>query len=359
MASLADVARLAGVSKATASRALSGAGEVSPSTRERVVSAAAELGFVASSTAASLVTGRTRNVGVVSPFVSRWYFSEVIEGVEEALIREGYDLTLFRVQEDPSRRQRVFDYFLVRKRVDAVITIAVALSPDEVAALRALGRPVVGVGGGIPGMSSLQIDDVAAARLATEHLLSLGHRHIVHLGGDQTEQMDFHIHSQRLAGFRQALAGAGIPPHDDFLATPLTIPGGFQVALDLLGDPRRRPTAIFAASDEIAIGAIMAAGRLGIRVPQELSVVGIDDHELSEMHGLTTVRQVPREQGELAVSLALEAMSAPAPETRDVALPITLVVRSSTAAPPERTTLPRESHGHVVRAGADLPDRDA
>lgn len=335
MASLADVARHAGVSKATASRALSGAAQVSAATRERVAAAAAELGFVASASAVSLSTGRSRNVGVVTPYISRWFFAEVIEGVEEELIRAGYDLTLFRVQEDPSRRRRVFDYFLVRKRVDAVVTIAVALSPDEVAALRALGRPIVGVGGGIPGMATLAIDDVEAARLASEHVLALGHTRVVHLGGDQAERMDFHIHSQRLAGFRLAMTGAGIAPGEDFVAAELSIPGGYRAALDLLGDPRRRPSAIVAVSDEVAIGAITAARQLGIRVPEELSVVGIDDHDLSETWGLTTVRQSPREQGELAARIALDAIGGDEESaTREIALPVTLVVRSSTARAP-------------------------
>lgn len=337
MSSLADVARRAGVSKATASRALSGAAHVSDATRARVAAAASELGFVASTSAASLVTGRTRNVGVVTPFINRWFFGEVIEGIEEALIEAGYDLTLFRVQEDPKLRQRVFDYFLVRKRVDAVITICVALTPEEVRMLRSLGKPVVGIGGGIPGMSSLRIDDVAASRLATEHLLSLGHERIVHFGGDQEERMDFHLHAQRLAGFRQAMANAGHRPGGDFHATEFTIQGGFSLALDVLGDPASRPTAVMAASDEIAIGVVVAARQLGIRVPSELSVVGIDDHDLAEMFGLTTVRQRPRAQGRDAVHLMMGSIaSGDAESTHEIHLPVSLRVRSSTSAPPAR-----------------------
>jgi len=335
VSSLADVAARAGVSKATASRALSGAAHVSEAARERVMAAAAELGFVASSSAASLVTGRTRNIGVVTPSVSRWFFGEVIEGIEGALIEAGYDLTLFRVAEDPERRQRVFDYFLVRKRVDAVITISVALSPEEVRLLRALGKPVLGIGGGIPGMSSLAIDDVAASRLATEHLLSLGHERIVHIGGDQAEQMDFHVHTQRLAGFRQAMADAGHRPGADFYGTDFSMPDAHRVALDVLGDPARRPTAVVAASDEIAIGVIVAARQLGIRVPDELSVIGVDDHDLAEMFGLTTVRQTPREQGAQAVAMVLASVAAgDAETTQEVSLPVSLRVRSSTTAPP-------------------------
>ena len=187
MSAIADVARLAGVSKSTASRALSGRGYVSEGTRSRVVQAASNLGYVVSSNASSLVTGRTRNVGVVIPFINRWYFAETLEGIESALIGAGYDLTLYRLSEDADQRRRVFDYFLVRKRVDAVIAVGIALTTHEVDMLLSLGKPIVGVGGNIEGISTLSIDDVSAARFMTEHLVSLGHTRIMHLGGDRDE----------------------------------------------------------------------------------------------------------------------------------------------------------------------------
>ena len=128
MTAIGDVARLAGVSKATASRALSGRGYVAEETRRRVEVAAAEIGYIASPNAASLVTGRTKNVGVVIPFVNRWFFGEVLEGIERALLAAGYDLTLYNVGSAGQDRDRVFDFFLARKRVDAVIAVGVELT---------------------------------------------------------------------------------------------------------------------------------------------------------------------------------------------------------------------------------------
>lgn len=336
MTSLSEVARRAGVSKATASRALSGAGAVAPATRERVREAALELGFVASSSAASLVTGRTRTVGAITPHINQWYFAEVLEGIEAALIEAGHDLTLYRLTEQPEQRQRVFEYFLRRKRVDAVVVIGVALTPSEVSMLHTLRRPVVAIGGEIEGLTTMSLDDTAAARLVTEHLLSLGHRRIVHLGGGSDEQPAFHAHAARLAGFRAALEAAGVPSdRTDLRITPFTIPGGYQAALDLLAHPHDRPTAIVAACDEIAIGAITAARQLGIPVPGGLSIVGIDDHFLSEMFGLTTVRQDPRGQGSRAVELVLDEANRGGPTPpHTVGVPMTLRVRSSTTAPP-------------------------
>jgi DNA-binding LacI/PurR family transcriptional regulator len=350
MSILADVARIAGVSKSTASRALSGRGYVSPQTRQKVELAAAELGYVVSTAAASLVTGRSRNVGVVIPYINRWYFGEVLEGIEAALIGAGYDLTLYRLSSDIDLRRRVFDYFLVRKRVDAVISVAIALSPAETRMLLGLGKPLVGIGGEIPGIPSLSIDDVEAARLATAHLISLGHRRIMHIGGDQLQQMDFRVHSQRYVGFQRALRDADITVDDDFRDAEFSIQGGYTAGLAVLGDPRTRPTAIFAGCDETAIGIIIAARQLGISVPHELSVIGIDGHPLSETFGLTTVMQQPAAQGQRAVELLLAQLDPPnageSSEARPMlgsehlVLPTTLKVRSSTAARPQTPARP-------------------
>ncbi|MFP7762286.1 LacI family DNA-binding transcriptional regulator [Marisediminicola sp. LYQ85] len=338
MSAIADVARLAGVSKSTASRALSGRGAVSPETRSRVESAASQIGYVVSSNAASLVTGRTRNVGVVVPYVNRWFFGDVLEGIEAALIGAGYDLTLYRLTSDDEQRRRIFDYFLVRKRVDAVIAIGIELSSDEVRMLRLLRKPLVGIGGDIPGVATLSIDDVAASRFVTDHLIGLGHSRILHLGGEHIEQMDVRVHEQRLAGFRSAMASAGLGPHASVAFVPFSIEGGYRGALTALADPATRPTAIVAACDEIAIGVIVAARELGISVPSRLSVVGIDGHPLAEMFALTTLEQKPAAHGLLAVEHVLDRLAGGEPgDTARRVMPATLAMRGSTTAPPIET----------------------
>lgn len=335
MAGIADVAKAAGVSKSTVSRALSGSGYVSPETRERVAEVAASLGFVASTNAASLVTGRTKNVGVVIPFINRWYFGEVLEGIESALMDAGYDLSLYRLREDETHRKRVFDYFLVRKRVDAVIAVGIALTPHEVQLLHNLAKPIVGVGGEIEGISTLSIDDEASAHLATMHLVALGHRRITHLGGSLDRQMDFTVHARRLDGYRRAMTEAGLGATQGFVPTDYTQEGGYAAALQLLADPRERPTAIVAGCDEIAIGAIIAARQLGVGVPSALSIIGIDGHELAPMFGLTTLRQDPARQGSRAVSLVLDELAAPRAEfaSQHFTVETELDVRGSTTSP--------------------------
>ena len=145
---------------------------MSRKTRERVTKAASELDFVPSSAAESLATGRSRNIAVVTPFINRWFYSEVIDGVESALIGAGYDLTLYRLTEDLAQRKTLFDYFLVRKGVDAVIALTLFISDDEVGRLRQLGKPIVGIGGLIPNVPTFSIDDVATADGQRSTLLS-------------------------------------------------------------------------------------------------------------------------------------------------------------------------------------------
>ncbi|GAA1467203.1 LacI family DNA-binding transcriptional regulator [Microbacterium thalassium] len=337
MVSIDEVARAAGVSTATVSRALSGRGNVSPATRARVDAAAASLGYVVSSSASSLASGRTRNIGVLVPFLDRWFFSTVLAGIADTLMRHGYDITLYSLTVGREQRSRIFQEFLRRRRVDGVIAISIELDADEIQRLRELDLPVVAIGGPTPGLTSLAMDDVALARLATEHLIALGHTAIAHIGGENEFDVDFHIPVRRRAGYEQALEEAGIAV-DPALYEPgdFTIEGGFHAAKQLLGRPGPHPTAVFAASDEMAIGAMLAARELGYRVPEDLSVVGIDGHELGSFFRLTTVDQAPRAQGERAAAAILgelEESGTPAPQVGPAEQPFRLVVRGSTARP--------------------------
>jgi DNA-binding LacI/PurR family transcriptional regulator len=329
LAGIADVARSAGVSKATASRALTGSGYVSHKTRDRVLEAAASLGYVASTAAVSLATGKTRMVGVVMPYVSRWFFAEVLEGIQDALLRHGYDLTLYDARPGTQGRARVFDDFLARKRFDGLIAVAIEPSDHELERLVAIGCPLVSVVGEPGPTSVVAVDDLHAARRATEHLLDLRHTSIAFVGGGGAHGA--YVDGVRLQGYETTMSDAGLPTCH--VPSAVTIPGGYAAAVDLLGDARRRPTAIVGTCDEVAIGAIIAARRLGLPVPSVLSVVGIDNHEYAEMFSLTTLQQLPRDQGAQAVEMLLRRMTAPDEPPVDVRLQATLIVRNSTAPP--------------------------
>lgn len=325
------------MSTATVSRALSGNGPVSNAARRKVMEAATLLDYVVSSNASSLASGRTNNIGLIIPALARWFFSAAVEGAQHALMRHGYDVTLYDLSGEGAERDRVFDQFLQRQRIDGLVAISLELSASEVQRLRALGKPVVAIGGPIEGITTLAVDDAEISRLATQHLLSLGHTQIAHVGGADRFDTNFHIPTNRHVGYELALRNAGIEIRPDYTVTAdFTIEGGYHSAKQLLGDPRRRPTAIFAACDEMAIGCILAARDLGLSVPRDVSIIGIDGHELSEFFGLTTIAQYPREQGARAVDLVVGQLR-PGGELEPTAnLPLAhdLIVRTSTAGPP-------------------------
>jgi DNA-binding LacI/PurR family transcriptional regulator len=331
MAGIADVAARAGVSKATASRALTGSGYVSDATRARVREAADALGYVPSTSAVSLATGRTQNIGVVMPYVNRWFFAEVLEGIQQALLERGLDLTLYDAKPGTRGREKIFDDFLARKRFDGLIAVGLEPQDHELERLMQIGRPIVSVVGTGEEASLIAIDDDYAARRATEHLLGLGHTSIAFLGGGNGIHWA-HVDKKRLDGYCAAMASAGLADRVQHVRSEVSLPGGYQSAVDLLGDARRRPTALVAVCDEVAVGAIIAARRLGIHVPGDLSVVGIDDHEYAEMFSLTTLQQVPREQGAAAVDLLLAHIADPDRPVSSVRMHARLIVRSSTSA---------------------------
>lgn len=333
MSTIADVAARAGVSKATASRALSGRGYVSDDTRLRVTDAARELSYVAHSSATSLATGRTQTVGIIMPPVDRWFFAELLAGVQESLFALDYDLSLYGVPEGSHTRAHLFEHVLPRRRFDGIIAVGIQPSARELERLQSTGRPLVSVGPYNRGSSAVSIDDAAAARIATEHLIELGHSDIAFIGGSGEGAEQSFGDARRLDGYHDALQAADLAGHARVVAATPTMPGGYAAAAGLLGDRRNRPTAIVGVCDEAAIGAVIAARRLGIAVPSELSVVGIDDHEHAEMFSLTTIGQSPRDQGHEAVRLLTHRMDHPDAPLEHIAAASALVVRSSTAPP--------------------------
>jgi DNA-binding LacI/PurR family transcriptional regulator len=334
MSTIADVAARAGVSKATASRALSGGGYVAEDTRERVRAAAVALSYVAHSSAMSLATGRSLSVGVIMPSLHRWYFAELLSGIQEGLLASGHDLVLYGVQEESAERARLFEEVLPGRRLDGIIGVGIQPRADELERLMHVGSPLVCVGAyGQGGVSTVSIDDESAARIATEHLIDLGHHDIAFLGGREDAATHAFGDGLRVAGYRAAMDAAGLEDHIRHAHGSPTIPGGYQAAVRMLGDRQNRPSAFIAVCDEAAIGGMVAARRLGLSVPAELSIIGIDDHEQAEMFTLTTVRQQPRAQGLAAVRLLMTRMTDPdAAPVRQV-LPSELVMRASTGVP--------------------------
>ena len=327
-----DVAARAGVSTATVSRALRNLPNVSGATRRRVLEVAEELDYVVAPVASRLASGRTNSIAVVAPYIGTWFFGEVLTGIERVLHREGLDLLLFAVPDERSQED-FFTRMPLRRRVDAVIILTLGLSADQQDSLRGLGVPIASVGDPLADTFSVGIDNEGAAQTATHHLINLGHTRIAMIGGGSSFAGRFTAPRQRQRGFRQAMADSGLPvPIEYDVDGEYTVRGGSSAMAELLSLPTP-PTAVFAQSDEMAAGAMQTMRRMGVRVPDDISIVGFDDHELAEVLDLTTMAQPVAQRGEIAVRAVLQALADGHSQTepgREL-VHTRLVVRSSTA----------------------------
>jgi LacI family transcriptional regulator, repressor for deo operon, udp, cdd, tsx, nupC, and nupG len=333
--SIEDVAAAAGVSTATVSRAVRGLPRVSPATREKILEVAGALGYVASSSASGLATGRTKTIGVLAPFVSRWFFSKAIEGADRELHARQYNLSLFNLGGHGSNRERLFSKTMVYKQIDALLVLCMALTADELDHLQKIEIPLIVVGGHVEECAYIGIDDYAASSTAVRHLIDLGHRDIALLHGDDETDLNFDVPRVRILAFKEVMAEAGLPIRREWDEWgDFTVRSGQEAFRRLWERPGAKPTAIFCASDEMAMGVIFEAARAGVSVPQDLSVVGIDDHDFADAVGLTTVRQRPDEQAELATKMLLDELHGVAGAVRSAVAPHQLIIRRTTAAPP-------------------------
>ncbi|SFT79482.1 LacI family DNA-binding transcriptional regulator [Arthrobacter sp. ov118] len=335
--SIEDVAAAAGVSTATVSRAVRGLPRVSPATREKILAVAESLGYVASSSASGLATGRTKTIGVLAPFVSRWFFSKAIEGADRELHARQYNLSLFNLGGHGSNRERLFSKTMVYKQIDALLVLCMALSHDEIEHLQKIDIPLVIVGGHVEECPYIGIDDYAAASTAVRHLIDLGHTDIALLHGDDETDLNFDVPRVRIQAFQDVMHGAGLPVRPEWdVWGDFTVHSGQEAFRRLWAPAGPKPTALFCASDEMAMGVIFEANKAGVRVPEDLSVIGIDDHDFSDAMGLTTVGQRPDQQAELGTKMLLDELNGMAGSVHSVVAPHRLIVRRTTA-PPGRT----------------------
>ncbi len=329
LAGIKEVAEEAGVSTATVSRALRGHHHVNDATRSRIIAAAQKLEYPLTPAKSNTQPGRTNSVGVVAPYISRWYFSQVISGAEQALREAGLDLLLYNFSQMKGR-ERLFQHQLLKGRVDALIVISLPPTTEEFDSMLSLGIPIALVGMEHPKCASVKIDDIAGARSATQHLVNQGHKQIGLMSGRPDDPFNFSVPQDRRKGFMQVLAENGLQwlpqreVHGDF-----TMHTAARAMDDLLARPNR-PTAIFCESDEMAMGAMQALRRHGLKAPDDISIVGFDGHEMSEFSELTTIEQPVQLMGEMAAWSIMERLRKPNIEPPSLVLPTTLVVRNST-----------------------------
>ena len=301
------MAERAGVGIGTVSRVLNDSPGVAHATRVRVRAVMDELGYRPSPTARNLSLGRTQTLGVVAPFFTSPSVVERLRGIDDVVGGSAYDLTLFNI-ETRDQRRAAMRRFARRDRVDGVIVISLPLRPAEVRTLAHDRVPTVLVDVAHALLPNVAIDDVAGGAMAARHLLEAGHRRVAFVGDVEDNPFAFASSQRRLEGFGRVLGEAGVALPARYVRRG---PFGRETALELtrqLLALRRRPSAIFAASDVQAFGVLDAAARAGLAVPGDLSVIGFDDIELAAAIGLTTVRQPLRESGRLGALLLLRAL---------------------------------------------------
>ncbi|WP_434774386.1 LacI family DNA-binding transcriptional regulator [Pseudomonas oryzihabitans] len=325
MSNIRRVAELAGVSVATVSRTLKNPDVVAPATRERVQAAVAAANYRPNGMAVQFRSRRTGNLVVLVPLIANSFFARVIAGIQQAAQAAGYRVLLCDTAGD-ERREREYAELVYARQADGVIQ------------LRAFD-PFAGQGDIPPVVNACEVlaehtwpkvrlDNRAAARCLTEHLLALGHRRIALIKGPEDSPLTL----ERLAGYQEALTQAGIALDPGLLHEgDFTLAAGAAAARALLALPDR-PTALFCCSDEMAIGALQILRRSGLRVPEDISLAGFDDIAFAAYTEppLTTIAQPAEAFGQRAVAMLLEVLNGGTPAAREVVLPFELKVRGST-----------------------------
>ncbi|MBN6714515.1 substrate-binding domain-containing protein [Pseudomonas capsici] len=332
MATIKDVAALAGISYTTVSHVLNKTRPVSDPVRIKVEAAIAQLDYVPSAVARSLKAKTTSTIGLLIPNGINPYFAELARGIEDHCERNGFCVILCNSDDNPEK-QRNYLRVLLEKRVDGLIVSSVGGDVSIAGGLAEVRTPLVIVDRELEGIDAdmVRIDHEHGAYLATRHLLDLGHRDIACIGGPDNTV----VAQMRFVGYRRAMqeAGVEVPPewaiHSDFSSS-----AGHEAAVGLLSG--HRPTAIFAGNDVIAIGVLRAAAERNIRVPRDLSVIGFDDIQMSRYvyPALTTVGQSIMQLGETAAEMLLSRIIGASTESsgRRLVTP-SVVVRESTAPP--------------------------
>jgi LacI family transcriptional regulator len=332
MVTIRDVAKAAEVSTSTVSHVINDTRYVSPATRERVLRAMTELNYHPNRLARSLRNNKTYALGVLLPNSANPFFAEVLLGIEAAGYDHGYNIIMGNANDDPERELSYLQVLLSRQ-VDGILLISTGAHHESIALLTSQHTPVVVVDRctNIPSIDEIFTANKQGGLLATSYLLDLGHTRI----GCITGPSFLTPSAERVEGYHEALAAAGITTEDDLIVTgDFQHASGYQAAQHLLA-LKTPPTAIFACNDLMAVGAMCAIHEAGLRVPDDMSVIGFDDIPLASytIPRLTTVGQPARQIGQLAVERLVARLQADEQEPLHEKLPVTLVERDSCKAP--------------------------
>jgi len=327
-----DVARAAGVSTATAARALGGYGHASPAARRKVNESARELGYRPNVVARALVSRATTTVGLVVGDIENPFFAAAARGLADVMDAHGYTVLLANADEDAGRERRAVDALRARQVDGMVVVPAPGASPEHLAELVTAGVPLVLLDRAVVGVAadSVLVRNVAGARAAVAHLAGLGHRRI----GVVSDSPEITSSAERIQGYRQALRAAAITPEPGLISIGgPTRDDGEAAALRLLDRPDR-PTAVFTANNFMTVGALRAARSLGLRIPEDVALVGFDDLDWTTLvqPPVTVVRQPVADLGRVAGERLLRRLEGDAGPPKRIRLDANLIVRGSCGA---------------------------
>lgn len=329
--SIAVVAAEAGVGVGTVSRVLNGGNQVSDATRNRVLSTIERLDYRPLRSASSLSKGRTDAVGILVSVITRPSVLARLVGVIDVLSEAGLDAVVFNV-ESRAQLDRHVSSIIDQRRVDGIISISLRIPKERLARIRKLAIPLVLVDNCVPSLPCVYIDDVAGGKIATEHLLSLGHRRIGFIGDNAHTDLGMSASEDRYAGYLTALEGADIEPNFDLVARgPHSSEAAAVLTSALFELGKHRPTAIFASSDTLAVGVIKAAQQHALKIPDDLAVIGFDNLEVSSILDISTVNQPLLESGTKGASKMVSLLKGEAVKLQREELLLDVVPRGSSS----------------------------
>ncbi len=331
MSTISDVAKRAGVSTLTVSRVINNSSYISQETRERVERVIEELGYVPNALARSLRFKQTKTIALVLTDITNPFFTTLARGVEDVASEQGFSVIFCNTDESESEEAEYLNV-LSQKQVDGILLVPACCEKDTIVSLQSRGAPVVLLDRRIPDakVDTVRCDSEQGAYQVVRYLLGQGHRTIAILAGPQSISTSV----DRVSGYRRAMSEAGLGPDMQFVYhAGFTQEGGHQMTKQVLTN-KVRPTALFAGNNFIAMGVFYALREVGLRVPDDISVVAFDDIPVEFVMDpfLTVVAQPAYEMGKQATELLLTRLAGEGPgEPQEIVLPTELIVRKSSA----------------------------
>lgn len=322
-----DVAQASGLSIATISRALNTPEKVSAATRDKVMRVIEEIGFVPKADARARALQSTGRIGVVTPFFTAPSFVARLRGIADALSPTNYEMVVYPV--DSSERINHYIQTLpLTRSLDGLIIVSMAITDEDARRLRDYQVETVLIEFPHPKLNTIEIDDFEGGLMAAQYLIAKGHRRLAFVGVADLPEYAIHPESRRLAGFRKGLSRAGLPLPEEYTCN---VPYRIELneSAHRMLDLTERPTAVFAATDLQAMGLLKIAREKGLRVPEDLAIVGFDDIDFADYVGLTTIRQHMYRSGKLAVELLLSRLKQPDIDVQHIKLQLELVERNT------------------------------